>query len=80
MTNIGSTTVQPYDDPRLEPIELGASIFVEVNKNMMRATREFGLNFANFDDGDSLGIWDGKEFVLTVSTYSCSRLTVLYSP
>ena len=65
----GSTTVHPYDDPELEPIELGASIFVKANKNLWRASEEFGLERISFD-GDSdevLGIWDGQEFALTVS-------------
>ena len=65
----GSTTVYPYDDPELDPIELGASIFVKVNKNLWRASEEFGLERISFD-GDSdevLGIWDGQEFPLTVS-------------
>jgi prenylcysteine oxidase / farnesylcysteine lyase len=60
--------VQPYDDPRLGPIELGASIFVEVNKNLWRASHEFGLNLTDSSEegADTLGIWDGKEFILTV--------------
>ena len=65
----GSTTVYPYDDPSLEPHELGASIFVKVNKNMWRAVDEFGLERIKFDSDDDegvMGIWDGHEFVLTV--------------
>ncbi|KIP03332.1 hypothetical protein PHLGIDRAFT_77794 [Phlebiopsis gigantea 11061_1 CR5-6] len=61
-----STTVQPYDDPELDPIELGASIFVKINKNMWRASEEFGFERVDFDDSDdTLGIWDGSKFVLT---------------
>jgi len=64
-----STTVYPYDDPRLEPVELGASIFVEANKNMWRATDEFGFTRADFEEGDdTVGLWDGKEFVLTTAS------------
>lgn len=60
--------VQPYDDPSYEPVELGASIFVKVNKNLWRAVDEFGLERLNFkDDDDSIGIWDGEQFLLTVS-------------
>lgn len=63
----GSTTVQPYDDSELEPIELGASIFVKANKNLWRASDEFGFERADFDDNDdSMGIWDGTKFLLTV--------------
>lgn len=64
---LGSTVVYPHDDPELEPMELGASIFVKVNKNLWRATEEFGLERYDFDDEDaSLGVWDGSEFVLEV--------------
>ncbi|KAI0073842.1 hypothetical protein K474DRAFT_1666124 [Panus rudis PR-1116 ss-1] len=48
-------------------MELGASIFVKPNKNMWRATEEFGLERYDFEDEDgSTGIWDGSQFVLTV--------------
>ena len=61
--------MQPYDNPELEPIELGASIFVQPNKNMWRASEEFGFERSDFDDGDdTMGIWDGSQFLLTVST------------
>ena len=49
-------------DP-LEPVELGASIFVEVNSILYSAVDEFGLTLA--DPGDvegELAIWDGEEF------------------
>ncbi|PGG96869.1 hypothetical protein AJ79_09431 [Helicocarpus griseus UAMH5409] len=63
-----STTINLFDDPSL-PIELGASIFVEVNKNLIRATKKFGLKLKDSDHGQpkesthSLGVWDSKEFV-----------------
>lgn len=50
-------------------MELGASIFVQVNEILMNATEEFGLHIRSADQGrpketeDSLGIWDGTEFV-----------------
>ncbi|KAI0635392.1 Prenylcysteine lyase-domain-containing protein [Trametes polyzona] len=67
-----STTVFPYEDESLEPVELGASIFVKVNKNLWRAVDEFGLERTDFEgsdegDDDTMGIWDGHEFVLTTS-------------
>lgn len=62
---IGSTVVTPYAD--LMPIELGASVFVKANKNLWRATDEFGLERTDFEDEKSfLGIWDGEEVVLSV--------------
>ena len=64
--------MNPYGDDSLEPVELGASIFVEVNKNLWRAVDEFGLERNKWDDDgddgdeDVTGIWDGQEFVITV--------------
>ncbi|TFY55423.1 hypothetical protein EVJ58_g8261 [Rhodofomes roseus] len=71
---IGSTVVYPYNNTEYEPVELGASIFVEINRNMWRATEEFGLERIGFgDENNVMGIWDGQEFVLTVRTV-CHRL------
>ncbi|RPD56544.1 FAD/NAD(P)-binding domain-containing protein [Lentinus tigrinus ALCF2SS1-7] len=62
-----STTVQPYGDESLEPVELGGSVFVKVNKILWRAVSEFDLELEDFgrDDDSVMGIWDGQEFVLT---------------
>ncbi|KAI0063132.1 FAD/NAD-P-binding domain-containing protein [Artomyces pyxidatus] len=61
-----STTVYPHNDTSLVPIELGASIFVRVNKNMWRASEEFNISRYGFEDEEgALGIWDGTGFVLT---------------
>lgn len=63
-----TATVNAFDDPAI-PVELGASIFVEVNEILMNATDEFGLSTRSADLGrpkeaeDSLGVWDGTEFV-----------------
>lgn len=65
-----STTVNVYGDPS-EPVELGASIFVQVNRNLVNAVNEFSLstrrgNGAHRDDPPQiLGIWNGKDFVFT---------------
>ncbi|KAL2000261.1 hypothetical protein VTN02DRAFT_3355 [Thermoascus thermophilus] len=63
-----STTVDVFGNPAY-PVELGASIFVEVNRNLVSAARELGLNVngASQDDSDeseedSLGVWDGERF------------------
>ncbi|MCJ1286198.1 hypothetical protein MMC26_005543 [Xylographa opegraphella] len=62
-----STTVNVYDDPA-EPVELGASIFVQVNRNLVSAAKEFGLvttrnaNGRPKDSPDMLGVWDGEVF------------------
>lgn len=48
-------------------MELGASIFVEVNAILKNASREFGLHPKSTDteEAEVLGIWDGAEFVYT---------------
>ena len=55
-----------YDDP-LSPVELGASIFVEVNTILKNSSEAFGLNASNFesDEPEILGIWNGQTFVYT---------------
>lgn len=58
----------PYNDTSLKPAELGGSIFVNANKNMVRATKEFDLEVQSFEEGEDLGIWDGSQFLVTVRT------------
>ncbi|KAL8708802.1 MAG: hypothetical protein Q9220_006363 [cf. Caloplaca sp. 1 TL-2023] len=70
-----STTVNVHDDPN-EPVELGASIFVQVNHNLVNAAQELGLPVrgmratSRLDSPEILGVWDGKEFVFTQSDRS----------
>ncbi|KAF7890640.1 hypothetical protein EAF00_008955 [Botryotinia globosa] len=61
-----STTVNAYGNS-LEPVELGASIFVDVNAILKNASREFNLHAksSNTEVAEILGIWDGAEFVFT---------------
>ncbi|KAF7914213.1 uncharacterized protein EAF01_000619 [Botrytis porri] len=61
-----STTVNAYGNS-LEPVELGASIFVDVNAILKNASREFDLHAksSNTEEAEILGIWDGAEFVFT---------------
>ena len=67
-----STTVNAYDNPA-EPVELGASIFVEVNKNLVSAARRFGLSTQSFrpskseELSDTLGVYDGLHWVFRTS-------------
>lgn len=65
-----------YDDPFL-PVELGASIFVEINSILYGAAKDFNLTVSGSSmvrtadvPGPALGIWNGQEFVLTQSTSS----------
>lgn len=60
------------DDPGFGALELGASIFVEANKNLMKATKIFGLKRTRLtaisDEVETtnrpgLGVWNGKEFL-----------------
>ncbi|KAI0165247.1 prenylcysteine oxidase [Hypoxylon sp. FL1284] len=54
------------------PVELGASIFVEVNHILFNATRDFGLAAADpgTDEAGLLGVWDGQSFVYTQDSAS----------
>ena len=65
-----STTVHAFNDPN-QPIELGASIFVEVNHILVDAVKRFNLSTKGLSkrrisgkDTPQLGVWNGKEFVL----------------
>jgi prenylcysteine oxidase/farnesylcysteine lyase len=71
-----STTVNVFDDPTY-PIELGASIFVQVNYNLVNASRDLGLTVRSADyarpreTDESIGIWDGSQFVFSLkNSYS----------
>ena len=72
-----STTVAAYGN-RKEPVELGASIFVSVNRILVSAAKEFGLSTKKLTEGQSdelpetLGVWDGKEFKFIQSQGSYS--------
>jgi prenylcysteine oxidase/farnesylcysteine lyase len=61
-----SITVNAYNNP-LEPVELGASIFVEVNTILKNSSEEFDLKplRARSEVSEVLGIWNGDSFVFT---------------
>lgn len=66
-----STTVPIKGNVSLGSLEIGASIFVEANKNLMKATDVFGLKRTTLTSLDEhvtkerpgLGVWNGKEFL-----------------
>lgn len=65
-THIGGRTavVYPYDDETQSPIELGASIFADVNLNLRRAVKDFSLETGAPNDlSGQMGIWDGQQFL-----------------
>ncbi|KAI4736326.1 putative prenylcysteine lyase [Aureobasidium sp. EXF-12298] len=66
-----STTVGVYGDEQ-NPVELGASIFVEVNHNLVDAAKEFNLSTSGIrelsTEGPVLGIWNGRDFVYMQSS------------
>jgi prenylcysteine oxidase / farnesylcysteine lyase len=63
----GSIAVFPYNDTAYEPVELGASIFVQINKNLWRAVNEFNLSFYGSEDEDGdKAIWDGEQILHAV--------------
>lgn len=59
-------TVAAFDNP-LEPVELGASIFIKENHILLNATRDFELAVKEPESGSAevLGIWNGEEFLFT---------------
>lgn len=60
-----------YDEP-LETVELGASIFVQLNEILFNATQEFNLTLEEPESAtdDLLGIWNGENFVFTQDSHS----------
>lgn len=63
-----TTTVYPHGDERLQPVELGASIFVDANRHMVKAARRFSLPLVDPDFGDAgVGIWDGQQMLFSTS-------------
>ncbi|KAK9452965.1 Prenylcysteine lyase-domain-containing protein [Dipodascopsis uninucleata] len=82
------TTVYVHDD-RSWPVELGASIFVKENYNLVQASKEFGLRIrkvasdrVNKKDGENIdeliGIWDGSQFVFQSSTSSWRSVAKMF--
>jgi len=66
-----STTVQPFNDSMQPAIELGASIFVAVNHNLVSAVQELNLSRSVSStleplphDPPALGIYDGTNTIL----------------
>ncbi|KAI9894215.1 MAG: hypothetical protein M1814_004069 [Vezdaea aestivalis] len=64
-----SYTVNVWDDP-VYPVEVGGSIFVDVNTNLVSAAKEFGLPVTGAGSGsgdsdaqDEFGVWNGENFV-----------------
>lgn len=72
-----STTVDVFGNPA-EPVELGASIFVKVNRNLVSAVEELGLEIIDYssskveDTPKALGVWNGDKFVFVQSQASYS--------
>lgn len=60
-----TTVVHPYEDENLPAIELGASIFADVNKNLQRASKQFNLPIgAKLGEDGLTGVWDGQQFLI----------------
>ena len=62
-----STIVSAFGDPA-QPLELGASIFVEINRNLFVAAKDLGLDLGKAGEDrprsakHALGVWDGLGF------------------
>lgn len=61
-------TIDAYGDPS-QPVELGASIFVQENEILYGALKDFGLPKSVPDENidPHMGIWDGDVFVFSVN-------------
>jgi prenylcysteine oxidase/farnesylcysteine lyase len=58
-----SLTVDAYGSPA-DPLELGASMFVTMNRILYNVTQEFGLPLKEpYGFDDDMAIWDGDRFV-----------------
>ncbi|WVQ80436.1 hypothetical protein IAT38_002541 [Cryptococcus sp. DSM 104549] len=67
-----STTIYPGGNTTVKPVELGASIFVGSNLNMIKAANTFNLTLISSDFGNEngIGIWDGSSFLYTSTSPS----------
>ncbi|TIB71849.1 hypothetical protein E3Q23_03609 [Wallemia mellicola] len=64
-----SRVVFPHNNETYDSVELGASIFVDANKNMVKAVNDFDFDLA--DKGtDDFGIYNGKNFVFKSSSWT----------
>ncbi|KAK4052040.1 hypothetical protein OIV83_002334 [Microbotryomycetes sp. JL201] len=64
------TNFDPLDDgDDDEPVECGASIFVQANKNMQKAAKDFNLTLKEHGGEDGgMAVWDGETFVFQESS------------
>ncbi|CAG8630998.1 12395_t:CDS:2 [Funneliformis mosseae] len=63
------------------PIELGASIFVDVNYHLVENAKKFGLEFIKYGEeleNSKMGIWNGEEFVFEQSFSSYWDIVKLF--
>ncbi|ORY55012.1 Prenylcysteine lyase-domain-containing protein [Leucosporidium creatinivorum] len=59
--------IQPAEEGE-EPVECGASIVVEANKNLHKAARVFNLTLLDYaGEEGTMSIWDGTQFVYSES-------------
>lgn len=68
-----STIVYPFDNASYPAIEVGGSIFVQANKNLVKAAKIFNLTLQDMHGGDEedatgMSIWDGQDFVYKESS------------
>ncbi|CAG8586743.1 638_t:CDS:2 [Paraglomus occultum] len=68
----------PYGN-RTYVVEVGASIFIDVNYHMTNASKEFGFKFRKPPADMRVGIWDGEQFVFEESKwYYVNVLKILW--
>lgn len=58
-------SIHPLHDSDIAPVDIGASIYAEINQNMVRAVQAMRLKSIPRETlpNSRLGLWDGNEFV-----------------
>lgn len=58
--------IHPLDDKRYSPIDIGASVFSNINSNLVSAAQKYKLQRTKHDPvmQSPIGLWDGVEFVI----------------
>ncbi|CAF1578543.1 unnamed protein product [Rotaria magnacalcarata] len=63
-TRVGgrAAIIHPYNDPKYNPVEIGASIYASVNLHMKRAIEQFNLSpkFLDIDNTHNTYLYNGK--------------------
>ncbi|CAF2887906.1 unnamed protein product [Rotaria sp. Silwood2] len=61
-----TATIHPYNDPKYDPVEIGASIYASVNLHLKRAIEQFNLRpkFRKIDENHDTYLYNGKTILV----------------